>query len=75
MRILVYILLVLGVASIIYNATKLDFDNLMLGESQIALYSIIIALCSIILLVILLMSYKVNDKVKEAKKNSIEDKE
>lgn len=68
MRILIYILLALGLASVVYNATNLDFDNLMFGESQISLYSIIIALCSMILLVILLLSLKVRDKVEASKK-------
>ncbi|AZQ43511.1 hypothetical protein [Nonlabens ponticola] len=62
MKYLVYVLMALAVASIVFNALKLDFSNILYGDSQIAVISIIAALCGIILLSILLMSYKIKER-------------
>jgi len=63
LRIVAYILIVLAIVSVIYNATLVSLDEPLSGESQIAVYGIIIALCAIILLVILLLSYRISDRV------------
>ncbi|GAK75178.1 hypothetical protein JCM19314_3083 [Nonlabens ulvanivorans] len=52
----------LAAASIIFNATKLDFSNLFKGDSQIAVISILASLCVLILLAILQVSLKIKDK-------------
>jgi integral membrane sensor domain MASE1 len=54
--------MILALASIIFNAFKLDFNQLLVGESQIAAISIIAALCVIILLSILLISYRIKEQ-------------
>ena len=63
LKIVAYILIVLAIASIVYNATLLNLNDPFVGESQIAVYSIIIAFCAVILLAILMISYRINDKV------------
>lgn len=62
MKIFIYILMVLAIASIIFNATKLEFNNLFNGDSQVAVISILAALCVFILLVILQISFKIKEK-------------
>ncbi|MBF4985731.1 hypothetical protein FNJ87_15835 [Nonlabens mediterrranea] len=62
MKIVIYILMALAAASIIFNATKLDFSNLFKGDSQIAVISILASLCVFILLAILQVSLKIKDK-------------
>jgi hypothetical protein len=62
MKIVNYILMTLAIASIIFNATKLDFSNLFNGESQIALIGMTASLCVVILVAILQVSYKIRDK-------------
>jgi len=62
MKYVVYALIILAIASIVFNAFKLNFSNLLAGESQIAVISIIAALCGVILLSILLISYKIKEK-------------
>jgi len=62
MKIFTFILHIIAIALIIYNATKLDFDGLLEGESMIALITIIAALCAILLLQILRISRKIELK-------------
>tara|TARA_Y100000815_G_scaffold241308_1_gene237393 strand:- start:38503 stop:38679 length:177 start_codon:yes stop_codon:yes gene_type:complete len=55
----------LAVALLIFNATKLNFDNLMEGDSQVALIGMVAAACVILLIAILNTSLKINQKRKK----------
>lgn len=68
MKILTYILLSLAFVLLAYNATQLDFSNLLGKENKIALICIAASVCAILLLAILLQSKKVARKIKEAEK-------
>lgn len=59
MKVFTLILSLIAVALIIFNATKLNFEALFKGESQIALITIIASLCVIVLLQILRISKKI----------------
>jgi hypothetical protein len=63
-----YIFIVLAIALSIYNATKLDFNNLLQGDSLVAVISIVAAMCVIMILLIFLTSKKIEEKVKNHKK-------
>lgn len=65
MKIVTYIIMTLAAASIIFNATKLDFSNIFQGDSQIALISILASLCVLILMLIMRISYKIKEKEEE----------
>ena len=65
MKILIYILIVLAVVVIGYNITLLNFDDLLAGESGIALIGILCAACVIVLLTILLTSRSIAKKFKQ----------
>ncbi len=65
MKIFIYILMALAAGLIIFNATKLDFDNLFAGESGVASISIMAGLCAILLLGILLVSKMIAAQVKK----------
>lgn len=65
MKIFIYILMVLAVVVIIYNITVLDFDNLIAGQSGIALIGILCAACVLALLGILLTSRAIAKKSKK----------
>ncbi|HAV54737.1 MAG TPA: hypothetical protein DCX41_07385 [Aequorivita sp.] len=65
MKIFIYILIALAAGLIIFNATKLDFDNLFAGESGVASISILAGLCAILLLGILLVSKMIAAQVKK----------
>ena len=65
MKKLIYILLVLSVSMLVFNATLLNFEELLEGESKIAVIGILASLCSILLLWILLVSKKIKEKTKQ----------
>lgn len=54
----------IALALIVYNATKLDMNNLFEGESIVALITIFASLCAIILLQVLRLSKQVDNKLK-----------
>ena len=56
MKIFIYILMLLALAIIIYNATLLNFNDLLGDRSALALIGIVSATCVIVLLAILLTS-------------------
>ncbi len=64
MKIFTYILITIAIGLIIFNATKLDFDNLFEGDSTIAAISILAAACAILLLLILRTSQRIARKKK-----------
>lgn len=64
MKIIIYIGIILGLALLVYNATKLNFDKLFSGDSAVAAIGILAAACAIILLLILRTSLKIKKKGK-----------
>jgi len=64
MKILIYILMAMSIGVIAYNITILDFDNLLEGNSTIALIGILAAGCVLVLLAILLTSKAIERKAK-----------
>lgn len=65
MKIFTIILSIIAVALIIYNSTKVDFNAPFEGESVVAIITIVAALCAILLLQILRISKKIEQKVKQ----------
>ncbi|NNE33564.1 MAG: hypothetical protein HKN40_14500 [Winogradskyella sp.] len=59
MKLFTWILTIIAIALIIFNATKLNFDDLLKGESYTAVLTIIASSCAIILLQILRISKKI----------------
>lgn len=64
MKIATWILLCLAFALIVYNATLLDFNNLLEGNSAVALIGILASICAIIILTIFVISKKIEKKLK-----------
>lgn len=67
MKITTLVISILAAALIIFNLTKLDFNNLLEGESFTAVLTIIAGLCAIILLQILRVSKKIETLQKDQK--------
>ncbi|WP_243473645.1 MULTISPECIES: hypothetical protein [Winogradskyella] len=67
MKIFIWVLTIIAVGLIIFNATKLNFDALLTGESQTAVITIVAALCAIFLLQILRISKKIETLSKKRK--------
>ena len=59
------ILIILAIALIAYNVTLVDYSNPLEGNSIIALIGIIASLCAIILLMIFIISKKIQKKIDE----------
>ena len=59
MKIFTLVFTIIAIGLIVFNATELNFEALLEGESFIAVITIIIALCAIILLQILRISKKI----------------
>lgn len=64
MKILIYILMAAAMVLMIYNATELNFDAMLEGESKTAVILILAGLSCIVLLLILLLSKKIAEKKK-----------
>ncbi|MFD2602194.1 MULTISPECIES: hypothetical protein [Flavobacterium] len=62
MKILIYTLMGLAVALIIFNVTLLDFNNLFEGNSFAAAVGIVLSLCAICALLILKISKNIEEK-------------
>ena len=63
-KILTIVLIVLALALVIYNATLVNIDSPFEGNSTIALIGIVASLSAIVLLLIFMVSKKIQDKVK-----------
>lgn len=59
------ILIILAIALIAYNVTLVDYNSPLEGNSIIALIGIIASLCAIILLMIFIISKKIQNKIDE----------
>lgn len=64
MKILTYIIIVLSVISIIFNATKIDLEKPFEGESTIALIGIVAAFCAIVLMAMFIVAKKITEQTK-----------
>lgn len=64
MKYFTIIVTIVALALIAYNATMLDFNNLFAGQSIVALITILASLCAIILLQVLRLSKRVDNKLK-----------
>ncbi len=58
------IIIIVASALAIFNFTKVDFSNPFQGESVIALITIAASLCAIVLMLILITSKRIEQKVK-----------
>lgn len=65
MKIVSIILSIIAVGFIVFNATKLNFDALLKGESMVAIIVIMASLCVIILLLILMTSKRIEELSKQ----------
>lgn len=67
MKIFYIIFTILAILSIGFSVTKLNVENLFQGDSLVALIMIMAALCALVLLTILMVSKKIQEKVKSKK--------
>jgi len=64
MKTFTYVLLFLAIALIVFNITMLDFNNLLEGDSFVALIGIVASFCAVLILLIFRMSKSIEEKFK-----------
>lgn len=64
MKIFSYIIIVLSIITIIFNATKIDFEKPFEGESTIAIIGIIASFCAILIVTLFRVAKKVVEQTK-----------
>ena len=64
MKILIYSLIAIAIALIAFNVTLLDFDNLLDGNSLVALIGIIACMCAVCILLIFRMAKTIEEKTR-----------
>lgn len=64
MKVFIYTLIAIALGLIIFNATQLDFDNLLEGNSLVALIGIIASLCAVCILLIFRLAKNIEEKTK-----------
>jgi uncharacterized integral membrane protein len=64
MKIFSYIIIVLSIITIIFNATKIDFEKPFEGESTIAIIGIIASFCAILVVTLFRVAKKVVEQTK-----------
>jgi Mg2+ and Co2+ transporter CorA len=65
MKIFSIVVIVLAIFTLVFNVLKLNFEAPFEGESSVALIGILASLCAIVLMLILMASKKIADKIKE----------
>ena len=63
MKIFIRVLMILALVMAVYNATKVDLEAPLQGDSSIAVIGILASLSALLLLFILLLSKKIAAKV------------
>jgi len=67
MKYFIYSLLFLSLVLLIFNIIQLDFSNIFSDESSNALIGILSSLCVMILMLILMISRKIQEKANQEK--------
>ncbi|MEO5787453.1 MAG: hypothetical protein ACOH2D_01570 [Gelidibacter sp.] len=68
MKITTIVLSIIALALIVFNVTQLNFSHLFEGDSIVALITIVLSLCAILLLQILRISKRI-EKLSKQKRN------
>ena len=63
MKIFIKVLMILALLMAFFNATKIDYDAPLKGDSSVAVNGVLASTCAFLLLFILLLSKKIAEKV------------
>ncbi len=64
MKIFSIVVIILAFALIVFNATQINYDAPLEGNSTVALIGIVSGFCAIVLMLIFLVSKKIEEKTK-----------
>ena len=63
MKIFIKVLVILALLMVVFNATKIDYNAPLQGDSSVAVIGVLASTCAFLLLFILLLSKKIAEKV------------
>ncbi|MDO7542837.1 MAG: hypothetical protein ACKVJM_01185 [Flavobacteriales bacterium] len=63
MKIFIKVLMILALLMVVFNATKIDYNAPLQGDSSVAVIGVLASTCALLLLFILLLSKKIAEKV------------
>lgn len=63
MKIFIKVLVILALLMVVFNATKIDYNAPLQGDSSVAVIGVLASTCALLLLFILLLSKKIAEKV------------
>jgi hypothetical protein len=63
MKIFIKVLMILALLMAVFNATKIDYDAPLQGDSSVAVIGVLASTCAFLLLFILLLSKKIAEKI------------
>jgi|TARA_B110000879_G_scaffold196049_1_gene265354 hypothetical protein len=63
MKIFIKVLMILALLMVVFNATKIDYNAPLQGDSSVAVIGVLASTCAFLLLFILLLSKKIAEKV------------
>ena len=58
----IYFFITIAILLLVFNLTKIDFENIFSNDSKIGLTGLLACLCTIVLMVILFISKKIKNK-------------
>ena len=64
MKIFTYIVIALSLITVVFNATKINFEKPFEGESTIAIIGIVASFCAILIVTLFMVAKKVVDQTK-----------
>lgn len=64
MKIFSYIFFALALGLFIFNATMIDFNHILEGQSLVAIIGILAVLCAVVILLIFRLSKSIDQKLK-----------
>lgn len=64
MKFFIYFLIAIAIGLIIFNITMLDFNNLLQGNSLVALIGIVASLCAVCILIIFKIAKNIEEKTR-----------
>ena len=65
MKIFSIVVIVLALCTLVFNVLKVNFEAPFEGDSSVAIIGILASLCAMVLMLILMTSKKISDKIKE----------
>ena len=65
MKNLIYVLGAIALVLVVFNLFQIDYNNAFTGDSLVAVIGVVAGLCAVLLLVILLLAKKIQQRLRD----------